>query len=186
MDWWLNRTPDDASVPDEVRAIWEKARARMGFLPAIQRFYALRPKRFLAWATHYQETMRGESGLTPAEREMVAVVVSHVNRCQFCISSHSGYLRALAKDPTLPDRLREDWRTHAPNDRARAMLDLAEKLTLDAHGTGPEDLDRLRAAGLTEDEVFDLVETIATFNFTNRLTSALGMKQSPEFEQMGR
>jgi uncharacterized peroxidase-related enzyme len=186
MDWWLQRTPDDASVPDEVRAIWTKARSRMGFLPAIQRYYALRPKRFLAWATHYQEVMRGESGLTPAEREMIAVVVSHLNECSFCISSHSGYLRAMSGDATLPDRLREDWRTNAPNERARAMLDLAEKLTRDAHGSGPEDLDRLRAAGLSDDDIFDVVETIATFNFTNRLTSALGMHQSPEFEQMGR
>jgi uncharacterized peroxidase-related enzyme len=186
VEWWLGRIPDDASVPDEVRQLWQKARAKMGFLPAIQRYYALRPKRFLAWGAHYQETMRGESGLSPAEREMIAVVVSHLNRCRFCISSHSGYLRAMTGDATLPDRLREDWRTHAPDERARAMLELAEKLTVDAHGTGPEDLERLRAAGLSDEEIFDVVETIATFNFTNRLTSALGMVQSPEFDRMGR
>ena len=186
MRWWLARLPDETTVPEEVRAVWEKARAKMGFLPAIQRYYALRPKRFLAWGGHYQETMRGESGLSPAEREMIAVVVSHLNACRFCISSHSGYLRAMSGDPTLPDRLREDWRQNAPDERARAMLALAEKLTRDAHGTGPGDLDALRAAGLSEEEIFDAVETIATFNFTNRLTSALGMEQSPEFEAMGR
>lgn len=185
MLWWLKRLPDDATVPDDVRTQWQKARQKMGFLPAIQRYYALRPARFLAWGAHYQEVMRGDSGLSPAEREMIAVVVSHLNQCRFCISSHGGYLRAMSGDPTLPDRLREDWRTHAPDDRARAMLELAEKLTRDAHGTGPEELERLRTAGLSEEEIFDVVETIATFNFTNRLTSALGMVQSPEFDRMG-
>jgi uncharacterized peroxidase-related enzyme len=184
--WWIKRTPSEQDTPEEVRSAWERAAAKLGFLPNVQRLYALRPKRYLEWLAHYEDVMRGESGLSPLEREMIALVVSDLNDCHYCLTSHAAYLRVMSGDPTLPDRLRANANAAAPNDRARAILGFAAKVTRDAHGCTPEDLDRLRAAGLSEAEIFDVVETAAMFNFTNRLTSALGMVPNREFDTMGR
>jgi uncharacterized peroxidase-related enzyme len=95
-------------------------------------------------------------------------------------------LRVLADDPTLPDRLREDPDAAAPDERTRALLGFALKVTRDASGCTPDDVERLRRAGLTDEEIFDAAETAAMFNFTNRLTSALGMVPNPDFDRMGR
>src|SRR5438309_1952218 len=104
--WWLKKTADEASAPIEVRAAWERARGKLGFLPNVQRLYALRPARYLEWLAHYEDVMRGESGLSPLEREMIALVVSDLNDCHYCLTSHAAYLRVLSGDSTLPDRLR--------------------------------------------------------------------------------
>jgi len=184
--WWLRDVPDDARVPTEVRAAWEETRGRLGFLPNVQRLYALRPRRFLRWLSHYSEVLRGESALSPVEREMIAVLVSNLNGCTYCLTSHGGYLRAMTGDPEIDARLQVDWQSEASTPRLRAILGLAVTLTLDPFGSTPVALDALRAVGLTEPEIFDTVETIAMFNFTNRLTSGLGMVPNAEFSTMGR
>jgi len=184
--WWIKPTPTEQDAPEEVRSAWERATAKLGFLPNVQRLYALRPKRYLEWLAHYEDVMRGESGLSVLEREMIALVVSDLNDCNYCLTSHSAYLRVLSGDPGLPDRLRANANAAAPNDRVRAILGFAAKATRDAHGCTPEDLDHLRAVGLGEEEIFDVVETAAMFNFTNRLTSALGMVPNRDFDTMGR
>lgn len=184
--WWLGPPPDEASAPLEVREAWQRVRGRLGFVPNVQRLYPLRSRHFLEWLAHYEDLMRGESGLSVIEREMIAIVVSDLNDCHYCLTSHSAYLRTLSGDPTLPDRLRQNPNTAAPNARVRAILGFAAKVTRDAHGCTPEDLDRLREVGLTNEEIFDTVETTAMFNFTNRLTSALGMVPNREFDGLGR
>lgn len=184
--WWLETVPDASSAPAEAREAWDRAKAKLGFVPNVQRLYALRPERYLRWLAHYEQVMRGPSGLSPTEREMIAVVVSSLNDCHYCVTSHSAYLRVLTGDPTLPDRLRADPDAAAPDERTRAILRFVTKVTQDAHGCTPDDLAVLRRVGLSDEEIFDAVETAATFNFTNRLTSALGMVPNAEFEAMGR
>ena len=67
--------------------------------------------------------MRGESGLSKAQREMIAVVVSAANRCHYCIVSHSAALRKLTGDPDLVDRLATGWKYAELDVKERAMLD---------------------------------------------------------------
>jgi uncharacterized peroxidase-related enzyme len=183
--WWLADPPPEDELPEQVRAIYAKAREVTGFLPNVQRLYALRPSRFLTWFAHYQDIMRGESGLSRVERELIALVVSDLNDCHYCLTSHSAYLRVLTGDPTLPERLRENPNAAAPDERTRAILGYALKVTRDAHGCTPDDIERLRTVGLTDEEIFDVAETAAMFNFTNRLTSALGMVPNRDFDRMG-
>ena len=94
------------------------------------RLFALRPSHLLAWNAHYEEAMKGDSGLTKAEREMIAVVVSVANRCRYCISAHSAALRKLTKDPALADAIASNHAEAAVEPRVKAMLDYALKLTL--------------------------------------------------------
>ncbi len=81
--WWLKDPPPEESLPAAVRAVFAKARDVAGFLPNVQRLYAFRPSRFLTWWAHYQDVMRGDSGLSRVEREMIAVVVSDLNDCHY-------------------------------------------------------------------------------------------------------
>jgi uncharacterized peroxidase-related enzyme len=184
--WWLEEPPPESEQPNEVQAIFAKAREVTSFVPNVQRLYAKRPSRFLTWWAHYHDVMRGESGLSRLEREMIAIVVADLNDCNYCLTSHGAYLRVMSEDPTLPDRLRENYNAAAPDERTRAILGYAVKITRDAHSCTPEDVQRLRDVGLTDDEIFDVAETAAMFNFTNRLTSALGMVPNREFDGMGR
>jgi uncharacterized peroxidase-related enzyme len=182
---WLH-VPAEEDVPDEVKELWEKPRERLGFVPNVLRAFALRPEHLLPWWTYYDELMRGESGLTKAQREMIAVVVSATNRCHYCIVSHSGALRKLTGDPVLVDQLATSYKYAPLEEKERAMLDFAVKLTERSERCTEDDVEALRQAGWTDEEIMDITQVAAMFNFTNRLASGLGWLPNPEYFSLGR
>jgi uncharacterized peroxidase-related enzyme len=182
---WL-RIPDEADLPPEILELWQPSLEKLGFVPNVLRFYALRPGRLLAWNAHYEEAMRGESALTKAEREMIAVVVSVTNDCAYCIAAHSAALRKLTKDPALADRIAADHRAAEIPDRMKQALDYAVKLTRSPAEMAEEDVQSLRAAGWQDEDVMDITEVTALFNFSNRMASGLGWEPNPEYESLGR
>jgi uncharacterized peroxidase-related enzyme len=182
---WLE-VPDESDVPAEVKELWEAPLEKLGFVPNVLRLFAIRPDHLLRWWSYYDELMRGESGLTKAQREMIAVVVSATNRCHYCVVSHSAALRKLTEDPELADQLATAYTNVPLEDRERAMLDFAVKLTEESHRSSEEDVDALRRAGWTDEEIMDIAQVAAMFNFTNRLASGLGWVPNPEYVSLGR
>ncbi len=77
---WI-RVPTDRQLPEDIGALFGKAQEKIGLVPNVFRLFALRPEHLRRWRALYDELLRGESGLTPAQREMIAVVVSTQNRC---------------------------------------------------------------------------------------------------------
>jgi uncharacterized peroxidase-related enzyme len=182
---WLS-VPAAEDVPDEVVELWQQPLEKLGFVPNVLRVFALRPRHLLRWWAYYDELMRGESGLSKAQREMIAVVVSATNRCHYCIVSHSAALRKLTGDPVLVDQLATNHKYAPVDDRDRAMLDFAVKLTEQSHHCGPEDVEALRTAGWSDEEIMDIAQVAAMFNFTNRLASGLGWVPNREYHSLGR
>ena len=182
---WL-RVPDEAELPAEVLELWRPSLEKLGFVPNVLRLYALRPSRLLAWNAHYEEAMKGDSALTRAEREMIAVVVSVTNRCAYCIAAHSAALRKLTKDPALSDQIAVDYAQAGLPERLRRALDYAVKLTREPATMAEEDVASLRETGWTDEDVMDITEVASLFNFSNRMASALGWAPNPEFETLGR
>ena len=182
---WLD-VPTDEEIPDEVKKLWETPLERLGFVPNVMRIFALRPDHLVRWWGYYDELLRGESGLSKAQREMIAVVVSAANRCHYCVVSHSAALRKLTEDPVLVDTLATDYRHASLEPAERAMLDYAVKLTAASSECTEEDVQRLRDAGWSDEDVFDIAQVAAMFNFTNRLASGLGWRPNPEYFSLGR
>src|SRR3954447_10587235 len=155
---WL-RVPAEDEVSDEVGELWAPALEKLGFVPNVQRAFALRPQHLLAWWAHYDELMRGDSGLSKAQREMIAVVVSATNRCHYCIVSHGAALRKLTKDPMLADQIATSWKyAEGLDEKERAMLEFAVKLTEASDRCTEDDVQVLRDAGWTDEDVFDIAE----------------------------
>jgi uncharacterized peroxidase-related enzyme len=75
--------PDVETLPEDLRQVVESNAKKAGFVPNVFRAYAWRPDHFRAFFQYYDVLMRGESGLTRAEREMIVVAVSAVNRCTY-------------------------------------------------------------------------------------------------------
>ena len=66
------------------------------------------------------------------------------------------------------------------------MLDFAVKVTRASHECTEVGVEALRSAGWTDEDVMDIAETAAMFNFTNRLANALGWEPNPEYHGLGR
>jgi uncharacterized peroxidase-related enzyme len=172
---------EEAQLPDDLGKLFARARERLGFVPNVFRAYAWRPDRLRAWFSHFRQLHEETEGLTAAEREMIAVVVSMANGCLYCLVAHGAALREALGDPVLADRIVFDYRRAGLDDRRRAILDYAVKVTVRPLDCGEDDIARLRALGLTAEEVWDVAELSAMYNFTNRLAMATGQLPNEEY-----
>jgi len=128
----------------------------------------------------YMTLMFGKSGLSRAEREAVAVVVSANNDCQYCVSHHAEALsRYIDDDETLAMLASADGlETLEP--RLSNIVRHAEKLTTAPGAMTESDLGELRAEGLTDRDILDLTLIVSYFNFVNRIAVGLGVTFSAE------
>lgn len=179
-------TPDPATLDPDLQAIWAKCVEKLGFVPNVFSAHALRPQRLRNFMATYNEIMLSPSGLSKLEREMVAVVVSSANRCYYCLVAHGAAVRKLSGDPELGEMLVMNYRVAPLPSRQRAMLDYAHKLTTALHLIDEADRDALRAVGLTNEDIFDLSETIAFFNLSNRMAAATDMMPNREYHRADR
>ena len=178
--------PDAAGLDDDLKAIWAKCVEKLGFVPNVYQTYSLKPQRLRNFMAMYNEIMYAKSGLSKLEREMVAVVVSSANRCYYCLVAHGAAVRQLSGDPELGEMMALNFRVANLDSRQRAMLDFAWKMTTTPWLVDDTDRAHLRDVGLTTEDSFDLAETVAFFNLSNRMASATDMMPNREYHPMTR
>ena len=178
--------PDEAELPADLQGLFRAARERIGFVPNVFRVYSFRPERLSAWFAHYRQLHVPTAGLSAADREMVAVVVSQANGCLYCLVAHGAALREELGDPVLGERISYDWRRAGLDARREAICAYAEKLTLHPREVTRDDLQTLLDAGLTLEEAWDVAELSAMYNLTNRMAMATGMLPNREYHAMSR
>ena len=170
-----------AELSQEMQAFFAKCEEKLGYVPNVLLAYAHDDAKLAAFAGLYNDLMLAPSGLSKLEREMIAVAVSSVNRCYYCLTAHGAAVRQLSGDPVLGEMLVMNYRAAALSPRHRAMLDFAEKLTEVPHLVEEEDRQSLRDAGFTERDIWDIGAVAAFFNMSNRMASAVDMRPNAEY-----
>jgi uncharacterized peroxidase-related enzyme len=178
--------PDEADLPSDLQGLFAKARERLGFVPNVFRVYAFRPERLSAWFDHFRQLHKPTDGLSAADREMIAVVVSQANGCLYCLVAHGAALREELADPVLGERISYDWRRAGLDERRTAICAYAEKLTVTPREVTRADLQTLLDAGLTLEEAWDVAEIAAMYNLTNRMAMATNMLPNEEYSGLAR
>ena len=181
----LDLTPPDP-LPDDVAAVFAKCQEKLGLVPYVLVAYAHNPDKLRAFSQMYNTLMLSKGGLTKLEREIIAVAVSAVNRCWYCLVAHGAAVRVMSGNAELGDALSLDHRFAKLSARERALVDFARKLTLASSEIGEPDREALRAQGLTAADIWDAAEVAAFFNMSNRLASATAMVPNPEYHGQGR
>ncbi|MEJ7745543.1 MAG: peroxidase-related enzyme [Luteimonas sp.] len=121
--------------------------------------------------------------LSRRQREMIAVVVSRENRCDYCVTHHLEALSRYVDDATVLDAVSTDYRTIDLPEADRALLDYAAKLTRDPSSSSAADIAALRSAalrsaGIAEADILLANLVIDYFNFVNRIALGLGVASS--------
>lgn len=178
--------PAEDQLPESLQGLFNKAKAKIGFVPNVFRVYSFRPERFSAWFAHYKQLHEPTEHLNAAEREMIAVAVSMANGCLYCLVAHGAALRQTLGDPIQADRVTLDYKRAGLDARMEAILDFAVLLTETPVNASPEDIAHLQSFGLTLEEVWDVIEIAAMYNFTNRMASATGMIPNREYHALAR
>ena len=174
------------ALSPEMTAYFAKCEEKLGYVPNVLLAYAHDDAKLQAFATFYNDLMLAPSGLSKLEREMIAVVVSSLNRCYYCLTAHGQAVRQLSGDPALGEMLVMNYRAAALSPRHRAMLDFAAKMTEASHRLEEEDRQALRAAGFGERDIWDIAAVASFFNMSNRMASAIDMRPNPQYHGASR
>lgn len=178
--------PAENQLPENLQGLFKKAKEKIGFVPNVFRGYSFRPERLSAWLAHYKQLHEPTENLNAAEREMIAVAVSMANGCLYCLVSHGAALRQALGDPIQADRITLDYKRAGLDAKMEAVLDFATLLTETPVNASAEDIAHLQSLGLTLEEVWDVIEIAAMYNFTNRMASATGMIPNREYHSLAR
>jgi uncharacterized peroxidase-related enzyme len=178
--------PELAGLPDDIRTRILAVQEKAGFVPNIFLALAQRPDEFRAFFAYHDALMDKESGLSPAEREMIVVATSSANACPYCVVAHGAVLRIRAKNPLIADQVAVNYRKADLEPRQKAMLAFAMQVSQDAQSVSEADLETLRGHGFSDDDIWDIGAIAAFFALSNRMANLMSLRPNDEFYAMGR
>lgn len=143
-------------------------------VPGIRSLVMFRPETGQYLYELAEVLLRGESTLSPADRELIATYVSYRNNCTFCYSSHAAAARCLYDDDALiVDEVLRDMIEAPISAKLKALLNIAGKVQILGKEVKQEDVDAARAEGATDREIHDAVLIAAAFSMFNRYVDGL-------------
>ncbi|WP_243063154.1 carboxymuconolactone decarboxylase family protein [Humibacter sp. RRB41] len=125
-----------------------------------------------AWT---QQTMRGPSGWSISERELMAAAVAAWNSCPFCVGAH-GAIAVRGIDRRTVNAVLNDYQTAPVTDRLKAALTFNDKLTRTPNTLSAADAHTALDAGLTVADLRDAAAVASIFNIITRYANALGFQ----------
>ncbi|HKL34228.1 MAG TPA: peroxidase-related enzyme [Tangfeifania sp.] len=164
-----------------LKEIYDDLVKKRGKLADVHKIQSLRPESIVAHMDLYMEIMFTKSELSRAEREMMAVVVSAANGCEYCKMHHSQALNHYWKNDEKINRLRTDFETADLTKRELVLCSFANLLTVNPEAYRNEKyLAPVKKIGISDNGILDATMVVAYFNFVNRIVLALGLETNEE------
>ena len=173
-------------LPEATQKYFDVCQDKLGMIPNVLQAYAFDVGKLNAFTAMYNDIMLGDSNLSKLEREMIAVVVSSVNKCYYCLTAHGAAVRQLSGNPILGEQMVMNWRVADLDARQWGMLEFAESLTVASAKTTESDRQGLRDVGFNDRDIFDIASVAGFFNMTNRVASATNMRPNDAYHAQSR
>ena len=174
---WLAPVPEAELTERQREALVEPTRTKMPYFRLLARDPDALEARTL---TDLDIFFNVDGGIGRAERELAATAASRVNGCVFCASVHSAAAtRESGRRDDVQRLLDEGTDADLGDERWNAVVAASVSLTATPLGFGPDDVDRLRDAGLDDASIVDVIGGAAFFNWANRLMLSLGEPEVP-------
>ena len=153
---------DPAQTTGKARQLFEVVQSRLGKVPNLMRVFGNSPAAFEAYMNFSGALLRG---VLPAKlREQIALAVSEINGCDYCLSAHTvtGRMAGLSSEAILAAR-----RSAAVDEKSNAALKLARAIALQRGHISDADLQGPRHAGLDDAEIVEIIQHVALSTLTN-------------------
>lgn len=161
----------------QLKEIYDDLVKSRGKIAEVHKIQSLNPQSILDHMGLYMTIMFGKSPLKRVHREMMAVIVSIANNCEYCQVHHLEAVQNFWKDETKLSQLQQDFESADLTEKEKALCRFAKTLTAEPNRAEDSGLvDPLKAEGLTDREILDATLVIAYFNFVNRIVMALGVE----------
>ena len=152
-----------------------------GFLPNFTRAFSLRPEVYAAWR-QLNGAIKGRMDLR--RYELATVAAAGRLHSSYCTLAHGSVLLDQFLDGEALKALVSDRRSADLSTTDLAVMDLAEKVADDATAVQPDDIDRLRAEGLSDEEILDVVLAAAARCFFSKTLDALGVSPDAKYSEL--
>ena len=176
----------ETELSDKTKSYFELCEEKLGMVPNVLKAYSFNEGKLRAFTEMYNDLMLGDSGLSKLQREMIAVVVSSVNKCFYCLTAHGAAVRQLSGDPKLGEMMVMNYRVADLDSKEMSMLNFAHKLTEEPAKIVESDRQALRDAGWSDRDIWDIANVTGFFNMTNRVASATDMHPNDEYHSQYR
>jgi alkylhydroperoxidase domain protein len=178
VEWlpWLEPLAEEALTPRHIAALIEAARAKSPYFRLLARDPDALEHRTRTDKDIFYNT---QGGAPRADRELAAAAVSRLNGCIYCASVHARFAATYGKREEDVDRLLVEGVKAELGERWNAVVAASVALTETPSRFGPEHVDALRAAGLDDLGIADIIHAAAFFNWANRLMLSLGEAAPP-------
>ncbi|WNJ91573.1 alkylhydroperoxidase domain protein [Bosea sp. 685] len=171
---WLEPVAEEALTERQRAGLIDAARAKSAYFRLLARDPAILQARTLTDKDIFYNTA---DGLPRAERELAATAASRHNGCIYCASVHARFATVHSKRKDDVDRLLDEGVGTDLGERWNAVVAASVALTETPIAFGPDEIARLRSAGLDDAEIVDVINGAAFFNWANRLMLSLGEPQ---------
>lgn len=167
--------PEEAT--GRLEEIYNQLEQQRGQIAEIHKIQSLRPESILKHMDLYMEIMYSKSELSRAQREMMAVVVSKTNHCNYCIEHHASALNKYWKDKNKIENLKNDFLSVNLTPEDIALCIFSETLTRNANSQDYGKLTQeLRDVSYSDKAILDAALVVSYFNFVNRMVLSLGVE----------
>lgn len=120
-----------------------------------------------------QLLLRGPSSLSEAERELIATIVSHKNKCNYCVTSHTAAADAFLGEHVTSEKVKQDIPSAPVTEKMKALLTIASQVQESGKNVKPETIAKAKQEGATDREIHDTVLIAALFCLYNRYVDGL-------------
>jgi uncharacterized peroxidase-related enzyme len=153
---------EDANANVDTHSTLDVVGKRLGFIPNLHRLMSISRNAFAGWAA-LQDALK--QTLDARTREGMALAVSEVNGCDYCTTAHSYVATTFTK--SSPDELALNRKGRSSDPKRAVAIGFAKSLVEKRGKVTDEDLDAVRAAGYTDQQILEMVALSVQFLFTN-------------------
>jgi len=156
------QVPVREQVGADAQVIFDQYQKRMGKVPNLYATMGYSANALKGFVDLESDLNKGV--FSGKEREAIALIVSEVNGCAYCLAGHTlaAIKHGFTKEETLDLR-----RGHTNDARLNAILKLAKSVTVNQGHADQEALDDFYAAGFDETAIMDLIGLVIVRIFTN-------------------
>ena len=174
------RLPTDSELPAASLPILHVFGSKLGFVPNVIRLLSASPAALAGFVG-----LRGALGgqLDRRTREAIALVVSEVNGCSYCLAAHS---YTASEGHTQPEEISRNRLGQSSDEAVGAAARFAGQVVETRGHVTDVDLAKVRAAGFSDAQVVDIIALSVQFMFTNLMNTVAGTEiDFPAFEPGG-
>ncbi|PIP76483.1 MAG: peroxidase [Ignavibacteria bacterium CG22_combo_CG10-13_8_21_14_all_37_15] len=171
---------DEALAEGKLKVVYDDIAKSRGKLSNIMKIHSLNPEAMIKHMDLYKAIMFGKSNLSRELKEMIAVVVSVSNKCEYCINHHAEALNFYWKDREKVELLIRDFRKIETESGVKLLLDYTALLTISPDQITKTIIDEIKSSGWSDEDILSVNLIISYFNFVNRIALGLGVEFSEE------